>query len=81
VKMARDSSSSSGLDIENISVSDYSCGLVISDKRRYLDKISTTKIDPLYCIPFAELSKDILPPEQCTDIFNCLVLRKSFSTS
>jgi len=52
VKMARDSSSSSGLDIENISVSDYTRGLIISDKtRKYLDKISTTKVDP-YCIPF-----------------------------
>jgi len=58
VKMVRDSSSSSGLDIENISVIDYTCELVI---RRYLEKISTTKVDP-HCIPFAELSKDILAP-------------------
>jgi len=82
MKMVHDSSLSSGLDIENISVSDYVRGLVISDKTRYLE-ISTTKVNPHdpYCIPFAELSKDILPPEQCIDIFNYLFLGKSFCTS
>jgi len=80
MKMVRDSSLSSGLDIENISVGDYTCGSVISDKRRYLEKISTTKVNP-HCIPFAELSKDILPLVQCTDIFIYLILGKSFCTS
>ena len=44
---------------ETISLSEYARGLVIS-KRRYLEKISTTEVDP-YCIPFAELNKDNLP--------------------
>ena len=70
----------SSLDQEKITLSDYACGLVISDKRRYLEKISAIEVDP-YCISFAELSKDILPPVQCTDIFNYLVLGKSFCTS
>ena len=65
--------------VKKIFLCDYARGLVISDKKRYLEKISTT-IDP-YCIPFAELSKDVLPPVQCTDIFNYLVLGKSFYTS
>ena len=30
---------------ENIFLSDYACGLVISDKRRYLEKISAIKVD------------------------------------
>ena len=76
VKMALGSSSSE----ENISLSDYTHGLAISDKRRYLEKISTCEVDP-YCIPYTELSKDILPPVQCTDIFNYLVLGKSFCSS
>ena len=33
--------------------------------------------DP-YCIPSSELSKDVVPPVQCTDIY--LVLGKSFCT-
>ena len=70
----------SSLSEENISISDYARGLAISDQRRYLEKISTCEVDP-YCIPFAELSKDILPPVQCTDIFNYLVLGKSFCSS
>ena len=63
--MARDSSSSE----ETISLSEYARELVISDKRRYLEKISSTGVDP-YCIPLTELSKDNLPPVQCTDVFN-----------
>ena len=68
----------SNVDKENISLSDNACGL--SDKRRYLEKIYTTEVDP-YCIPFTELSKDVLPPVQCTDIFNYQVLGKSFCAS
>ena len=73
MKMAHGSS----LSEETISLSEYACELVINDKRRYL---ATTEVDP-YCIPFAELNKDNLPPVQCTDIFNYLVLDKSFCTS
>ena len=76
MKMARGSS----LIEENIALGDYARGLVISDKRRYLEKISVIKVDP-YCIPFAELNKDNLPPVQCVDVFNYLVLGKSFCTS
>ena len=68
------------LSEETISLSEYARGLVISDKRRYSEKISTTEVDP-YCIPLAELNKENLPPVQCTDIFNYLVLGKSFCTS
>lgn len=75
--MAYDSSLSEARSEENISLSNYVRGLVISDKRRYLEKISTSEVDP-YCIPFAELSKDIVSPVQCTDIFNYLVLGRSF---
>ena len=76
MKMARGSS----LIEENIALGDYARGLVISDKRRYLEKISVIKVDP-YCIPFAELNKDNLPPVQYVDVFNYLVLGKSFCTS
>ena len=61
------------------SLSEYARGLAVSDKRRYMEKISGIK-DP-YCIVTSELSKGILPPVQCTDIFNYLVIGKSFCTS
>lgn len=54
--------------------------LVVSDKRRYLEKIALIGKDP-YCIPTSELSKNVVPPVQCTDIFNYLVLGKSFCTT
>lgn len=69
----------SSLSEDNVSLSDYLCRLALSDKRRYLEKISMIEVP--YCIPFAELSKDILPLVQCIDIFNYLVLGKSFCTS
>ena len=53
--------------------------LLVSDKRRYLEKISAIGKDP-YCIPSSELSKDVVPPIQCTYIFNYLVLGKTFCT-
>ena len=58
------------------SLSEYAQGLSVSDKRRYIEKISGIQ-DP-YCIVTSE---DILPPVQCMDIFNYLVLGKSFCTS
>ena len=76
MKMARGSS----LIEENTALGDHARGLVISDKRRYLEKISAIKVDP-YCIPFPELNKDNLPPVQCVDVFNYLVLGKIFCTS
>lgn len=66
----------SSLSEDNISLNDYSRGLALSDKSRYLEKISMIEVP--YCIPFTELSKDILPLVQCIDIFNYLVLGKSF---
>ena len=64
---------------EEVYLSDYARELVVSDKRSsYLEKISGIE-DP-YCLPVAELSKDDLPPVQCTDIFNYLVVGKSFYT-
>ena len=61
------------------SLSECAQGLSVSDKSRYIEKISGIQ-DP-YCIVTSELSKDILPPAQCMDIFNYLVLGKSFCTS
>ena len=61
------------------SLSKYAQGLSVSDKRRYIEKISGIQ-DP-YCIVASQLSKDVLPLVQCTDIFNYLVLSKSFCTS
>ena len=62
-----------------VSLSEYAQGLSVSDKRRYIEKISSIQ-DP-YCIVASELSKDILLPVQCTDVFNYLVLSKRFCTS
>ena len=62
-----------------VSLSKYAQGLSVSDKTRYIDKISSIQ-DP-YCTVASELSKDVLPPVQCTDVFNYLVLSKSFCTS
>ena len=76
MKMARGSS----LIEENIFLGDYEHRLIISDKRRYLEKTFAIEVDP-YCILFAELNKDNLPPVPCIDVFNYLVLDKSFCTS
>ena len=68
------------LDGDKVGLSDKVNHLAVSDKRRYLEKISVIgKADP-YCIPSSELSKDVVPPVQCTNIFNYLVLGKSFRT-
>jgi len=64
---------------EGVSLSNYASELSISNKRRYLEKISGIQ-DP-YSIAAAELNKDIIPPVTNTDIFNYLVLGKSFCTS
>ena len=63
----------------DVLLSEYAQGLSVSDKRRYIEKISSIQ-DP-YCIAASELSKYVLPPVQCTDVFNCLVLSKGFCTS
>ena len=60
-------------------LSEYARGLLVSDRRRYLEKI--TGVGDPYLIPHNELQTDVLPPVQCTDIFNYLVLGKSFCTS
>ena len=65
---------------DEVRLSEKVSHLVVSDRRRYLEKISAIGKDP-YCIPSSELSKDVVPPVQCTDIFNYLVLGKSFCTT
>ena len=47
-------------------LSDYACELSISNKRRYLEKISGIQ-DP-YLIPNHELMKNVFPPVMNTDI-------------
>ena len=61
------------------SLSEYAQGLSVSDKRRYIEK--TSGIQDPYCVVASQLSKDVLPPVQCTDIFNYLVVSESFCTS
>ena len=58
-------------------LSKYARTLAISNKRRYLEKISGIEVDP-YCIPSSD---EALPPVGCTDIFNYLVLGTSFCTT
>ena len=60
-------------------LSKYARGLTISNRRRYLEKISDIG-DP-YLLPSAELSREVTPPVHCTDIFNYLVLSRSFCTT
>ena len=59
-------------------LSEYVRGLLVSDRKKYLEKIAGVG-DP-YLIPRNKLWTDVLPPVQCTDIFNTLVLGKSFCT-
>jgi len=59
-------------------LSSYVRELNVSNKRRYLEKISGIQ-DP-YLIPVSELRKDVFPPVTNTDIFNYLVLGHSFCT-
>ena len=72
--------SNSEMNQDEVRLSEKVNHLVVSDRRRYLEKISAIGKDP-YCIPSSELSKDVVPPIQCTDIFNYLVLGKSFCTT
>ena len=60
-------------------LSDYARELSVSNKRRYLEKLSG--IQHPYLIPPSELMKGIFPPVTNTDIFNYLVLGHSFCTS
>ena len=67
---------------EDTFLSEYARSLAVSNKRRYLEKIQfQAGIQDSYCIPVHELSKSCIPPVQCVDIFNYLVLGKSFCTS
>ena len=61
------------------SLCEHAQELVVSNKRRYLEKIAGIG-DPFY-IPKTELSKEAFPPVEATDIFNYLVLGYSFCTS
>ena len=63
---------------DGISLSDYARELSVSNKWRYLEKIS--EIQDLYSIAAAELSKDIFPPVTNTDIFNYFILGTNFCT-
>jgi len=66
-------------DSDAISLSEYAQKLVVSNKRRYLEKIAN--IGGPFCIPKIELSEEAFPPLEATDIFNYLVLGHSFCTS
>ena len=63
----------------DVCLSQHAQLLKVSDKRRYLTKIADVG-DP-YCIPSAQLSKEVIPSVTNTDIFNYLVLTTSFCTS
>ena len=60
-------------------LNEYASNLVLSDKRRYLEKVSDVG-DP-YCIPAEQLHRKGLPPVTRADVFNYLVLTESFCTS
>ena len=64
---------------DELPLSDYTREFSISNKRRYLEKLSGIQ-DP-YLIPPSELMKGVFPPVTNTDIFNYLVLGHSFCTS
>jgi len=66
-------------DLESGILSEYARGLTVSNRRRYLEKICGIG-DP-YLPPSAELSREVNPPVLCTDIFNYLVLTRSFCTT
>ena len=67
-----------GSDSNTVILSEYAPSLNVSNRRRYLEKISG--IGYPYCIPKAQLSREALPPVTNTDIFGYLVLDKSFCT-
>jgi len=58
-------------------VSEHAKKLIVSDKRRYLEKIADVGSDP-YCISAAQLSKEVIPSVQ-SRYFN--YLSTSFCTS
>ena len=60
-------------------LSKYARSLTVSNRKRYLEKISDIR-DP-YLLPSAELSREVMPSVQCIDIFNYLVLLRSFCTT
>ena len=68
------------LDRDKVRFSEEFNHLAVSDKRRYLEKISVIGKDT-YGIPCSELSMYVVPPIQRTDILNYLVLGKSFCTT
>ena len=62
--------------MSKIALSSYADALDICNKQRYLEKINSINIDS-YTLPSHELKRDVLPPVQCTVIFNYLVLDTS----
>ena len=68
-----------GTNSQSDILSEYAWGLTVSNRRRYLEKISDIR-DP-YLLPSSELSREVMSPVQCTDIFNYLILSKSFCTT
>ena len=73
-------SESSNQTTATVILSNYSQELQVSDKRRYLEKISSIGVDP-YLVSSYKLSRNIFPPIICTDIFAYLVLKVSFCTT
>ena len=61
-----------------VKLSEYAEGLVVSNKRRYLEK--TRDIGDPYCFESSSLKADVLPPVRSTDIFNYFVLTTNFCT-
>ena len=66
-------------NLESSILSKYARGLTVINKRRHLEKICG--IGDAYLLPYAELSREMLPPVHCTDIFNYLVLTRSTELS
>ena len=55
--------------VSKIALSSYADALDIGNKRMYFREKNSINNDP-YTVPSHELKRDILPPVQCTDIFN-----------
>lgn len=60
-----------------MSLSEYAQKLVVSNKRRYLEKIAGIG-DP-FCIPKTELSEEAFPPVEATDIITTLFWAIAFA--
>jgi len=62
----------------SLKLSEYAEGLLVSNRRRYLEKIKD--IGEPFCYEYRLLEADVLPPVRSMDIFNYLVLSTSFCT-